>query len=350
MENGSKMPSVCEMSAMLNEMSQALELCVEDYKDLDQGTSNWDTLVDTLEAQRSQAVKEPDPLPSFEVFKASISNLQEKAKEISPRFPTGTSLEDIGTSYAKMLYTQKENQIKKDKINCKNKTNASLLLMNYPNCEGKQLDQLFRQSRYLIEELRVTTNRVTVFFSNFFSKKIESQTELSNAWERLNSALEGLNHLDLYESPILTRTRFRSPQSLDADYKEFDAKLFADTDQEITTSSALKTSKDSVTKEEAIPCASAVASNSITSSLKITALCQLKQGKKLGICFAPNWEKKPISFDFSENGWKGQIPLNTDWKFVILEKDIVTQWEKGRNRYCKPETKEFTVQTHEIRF
>lgn len=91
-------------------------------------------------------------------------------------------------------------------------------------------------------------------------------------------------------------------------------------------------------------------SSSVPLCIDITVLSQLKFGQNLGICCDPKWEQNPISFDLSENGWKGQIPLNTNWKFVILENGKVTRWEKGCNRLCGNQTQGFTVKAHEVHF
>ena len=85
-------------------------------------------------------------------------------------------------------------------------------------------------------------------------------------------------------------------------------------------------------------------------AIEIRALYQLKPTQNLGICSDPEWDRSPTSFTSCDGAWKGKIPLNKEWKFIILENGKVTHWEKGKNRFCKESTQSFTVQSHEIKF
>lgn len=85
--------------------------------------------------------------------------------------------------------------------------------------------------------------------------------------------------------------------------------------------------------------------------IDVTVLCNLAPGQTLGICCDPTWDKQPTAFIKGDNGWKGEVPVNQDWKFVILDASgKVANWEKEKNRRCNEQTQPFTVKATEVRF
>lgn len=65
----------------------------------------------------------------------------------------------------------------------------------------------------------------------------------------------------------------------------------------------------------------------------ITVACNVGWGKTLGVCCTPNWAEAPIAFT-AINGeeWYGQVPMDKEFKFVILENGKPVAWENGENR------------------
>jgi len=61
---------------------------------------------------------------------------------------------------------------------------------------------------------------------------------------------------------------------------------------------------------------------------------QVKFGESLGICADPDWGAKPIAFTYYErlHQWFGKVPTGKKFKFVILQKDGIIQWESGNDR------------------
>src|SRR5581483_2932018 len=121
-------------------------------------------------------------------------------------------------------------------------------------------------------------------------------------------------------------------------------------DQELQSKASPETSK---TEEEQIDTEQTNSVlNNATGPLTIDVNVNIKIGEQqtLGICCDPHWAEKPMTFTKSENGWNGQVPVKNEWKFVILEKGQITQWEKGKNRRCGEQTPAFTVKAHEIKF
>lgn len=92
-------------------------------------------------------------------------------------------------------------------------------------------------------------------------------------------------------------------------------------------------------------------SASTAPKIAVTALCTLSSEQTLAICCAPEWAAKPIAFTKTENGWTGEIPVDIEWKFVIMQDAQVTHWEQANNnRCCDAQTQAFTVPAHEIKF
>lgn len=121
-------------------------------------------------------------------------------------------------------------------------------------------------------------------------------------------------------------------------------------EQPVTSVATAVTPDASATQESANPATTGV--EIITpsvSKINITVLRDLAPGQTLGICCGPNWDM-PIAFAKEGNGWKGQTPINKEWKFVTLDTSGKVSWEKGKNRQCNEQTQAFTVQSHEIRF
>lgn len=86
------------------------------------------------------------------------------------------------------------------------------------------------------------------------------------------------------------------------------------------------------------------------SSIDITVCHTFNPEQILGVCCDLNWDE-PIPFIQNENGWKGQVPVNQEWKFVVLNKEgKIVAWEKHKNRRCNPNTEPFTVKSNELRF
>ena len=78
----------------------------------------------------------------------------------------------------------------------------------------------------------------------------------------------------------------------------------------------------------------------------------------LGICVEPDWQAKPIAFDFRkdtpedrwENAWKGEIPSGKHFKFVLLKDGKVNKWEQHENRILQPSSYSTIFPKGEIRF
>ncbi len=69
---------------------------------------------------------------------------------------------------------------------------------------------------------------------------------------------------------------------------------------------------------------------------KVTVSYEVGLGNTLAIRGEPDWSIN-VHFTKNENGWTGQVPVDCDWKFVILQNDRVIKWEKGGNRRCNAE-------------
>jgi hypothetical protein len=72
----------------------------------------------------------------------------------------------------------------------------------------------------------------------------------------------------------------------------------------------------------------------------------------LGICAAPDWEKKPIGLTFIGNKeWLGEVPAGKEFKFVLLQNGKVVKWEQRENRTLESSSLSCTYfDENEVRF
>ncbi len=82
----------------------------------------------------------------------------------------------------------------------------------------------------------------------------------------------------------------------------------------------------------------------------VTVIYDVGYGNSLGICCDPSWAENPIVFTNHENGWAGQVPVDKDWKFVVLQNDRILKWENGTNRRCDAHTNALTINANEVKF
>jgi hypothetical protein len=68
----------------------------------------------------------------------------------------------------------------------------------------------------------------------------------------------------------------------------------------------------------------------VTASVSVQS--NVEYGNSLGVCAEPDWDNKPIEFRYEENGWKGEVPLEKKFKFVVLQDGKVLKWEEHENR------------------
>jgi hypothetical protein len=69
--------------------------------------------------------------------------------------------------------------------------------------------------------------------------------------------------------------------------------------------------------------------------VNVTVECDIGWGNQLGVCCDPQWDKAPIVFSpVNNNTWAGQVPANSNWKFVRIHQGKVVAWETHANRQC----------------
>jgi hypothetical protein len=69
--------------------------------------------------------------------------------------------------------------------------------------------------------------------------------------------------------------------------------------------------------------------------VNVTVECDIGWGNQLGVCCDPQWDKAPIVFSPANNcEWTGQVPANSNWKFVKIHQGKVVAWEDHTDRKC----------------
>src|ERR1700722_7305107 len=75
---------------------------------------------------------------------------------------------------------------------------------------------------------------------------------------------------------------------------------------------------------------SAPQTTAVTASVSVQS--NVEYGYDLGVCAEPDWDNKPIEFRYEGSGWKGEVPLDKKFKFVVLQNRKVLKWEDHENR------------------
>ncbi len=99
-----------------------------------------------------------------------------------------------------------------------------------------------------------------------------------------------------------------------------------------------------VAQKEEVSTTSTTSSTSSTSAVEsqpvvqtpgwIPAVIECSTDKVLGLCHEP-WTEKPVQFTCSSSGgnkWQGQIPVDKEFKFVLVQDNNIVRWEEGSNR------------------
>lgn len=147
----------------------------------------------------------------------------------------------------------------------------------------------------------------------------------------LPSKLEKPNAVNGMEVPFFCELRLRKVIRLE------DAKL-PKPSKEIVPAKAEK-------KEEILPVLP------FTPHICVTAELDIAAGSTLGICYAPSWADKPHAFINSEKGWTGQIPVDTEWKFVIIDNaGKVLKWETGLDRKHDKNNEPLVISKNQVSF
>ncbi|MBI2811878.1 MAG: hypothetical protein HYX67_13765 [Candidatus Melainabacteria bacterium] len=87
-------------------------------------------------------------------------------------------------------------------------------------------------------------------------------------------------------------------------------------------------------------------------SIKINVSYPVPTGMKLGYCREPEWEKKPIAFDQSDDGsWRSTIPANKEFKVVLVDSKLnVVSWENFQGNRKIAEKEEGTLLNLVVKF